>query len=755
MKRILKIPLVIISFVITGIILMGILNICPPSGPWPMPPWCEDQNSYSSHSYYKTQNNVSNDTYYYSYIPNKNKSSNHSHNDKLSDKHIQTETFEYLKIGKGSDFLKKPVFFIDWVKDKSFYDKIPKVSINWRWEWFEGGKPTKNTIDNIKWFHSRDIHYIGYQHPATSQGDTNPIVDKKFAAVDLYGNPIYYKKPGLGDSWEKGQYWANLLDPDWQELLINQCKMMIDAGVEGIIFDEPNFNREVIFSKGGSFDKHSMNGFKEYLKSKYTNYELSEKFGINNIYEFNFKNYIINKNMETSWNKDPIPAITKEFANFQTLESSNVIRNISNTLKEYGYKKYDHEILFSMNAGPEFISHLMQTDFQDYGMGEHFYFGRGTTQKAAVTIKLSEGLWKNKYVVLGEVSHDKGEIPNKNNKNLFKYAFADTYSSDGRLILDGDRFMTLRNWNYVDFDDYVYYNVDEAAKYINFAYEHPELYSLNHPSKVAVVHSIASRKGGSGLIDLDERNVWTENSIKGIIEMLLNLNIPFNIIVSGDNELFKEKISKYDLDKYDVVIMPAVFMLDDSEIEAIFDYVSNGGHVIVINKFGTHNKKGEKIKRTRIINLKNGENKIGKGTIYVISENIGEQYFYDNTGRTYLPTERTLEDIPLKLFKNALYKYYTPEITTNAPLTVNIKRYTDNKRMVLHIVNYDYDHTKDIFNVIKSFNITVSLLGLKPEKAILYDFENNQEKEIDIFVKNGKATITVPFLYAYDIVELI
>ncbi len=724
MKNMIKISLVIISIIAILLIFTALLNLCPPQGPWPMPPWCGEKTPQSQIPFIATTTD-------------------------------SVQKFNYIKPGEANEFFKKPVFFITWVRDKSFYEKMPNVSINWRWEWFENGKPTRETIENIKWYHRRGIHYVGYQHPATSQGDINPILDKKFAAVDLYGNPIYYQKPGLGSEWEKGQYWANLLDPDWQEFLIEQCKMMIDAGVEGIIFDEPNFNRQIIFDRGGTFDEYSMSGFREYLKSKYTKKELSEKFGIDDIDNFSFRDYIVEKNMEDTWNKEPLPTITKEFANFQILESSNVIRNVVNSLKEYGHSKYNREVLFSMNAGPEFIDHLMQTDYQDYGMGEHFYFAKGTIQKAAVTIKLSEGLWKNRYVVLVEVSHDNGDIPSES-RNLFKYIFADVYSSDGRLIVDGDRFMTMKNWNYLNSDDFVRYNVDEAAKYVNFAYNHPEFYALDEPAKVGVVHSIASRKGSAGLIDVEERDVWTDSGIKGVIEMLLNLNVPFKTIVSGDNELFKDKITKSKLEKFDVVIMPAVFMLDDYEVNEIFDYVSAGGHVIVVNKFATHNKKGEKVQRDKVANLKRGENKIGKGSIFVIPENLGEQYFYDNSGYTYLPAERDSGDTTLTTFKNALYRYYQPEILTNAPFTVNIRRYvdTDNGRMIIHLVNYDFDHIKDEFSVVKNFEITVNLLGMKPKKAILYDFENNQEKELNMSIENGKATLSIPSLYAYSVIEL-
>ena len=145
--------------------------------------------------------------------------------------------------------------------------------------------------------------------------------------------------------------------------------------------------------------------------------------------------------------------------------------------------------------------------------------------------------------------------------------------------------MTMKNWVYFDPEDFVYYDLNEAARYVNFAQQHPEFYGLEEPAKVGVVHSIASRIAGARLIEVEERKVWSEHDVKGTIEMLLNLNVPFKMIVSGDGELFKDKITREDLEGFEVVILPAVFMLDDSEVHEIFDYVKNGGKVIVLGEF--------------------------------------------------------------------------------------------------------------------------------------------------------------------------
>ncbi len=49
MKKLLKLLGMFILFIIAAVIVMWIFKICPPQGPWPMPPWCD--NSQTSEAY--------------------------------------------------------------------------------------------------------------------------------------------------------------------------------------------------------------------------------------------------------------------------------------------------------------------------------------------------------------------------------------------------------------------------------------------------------------------------------------------------------------------------------------------------------------------------------------------------------------------------------------------------------------------------------------------------------------------------------
>lgn len=45
MKIFLKFILAIIVFLILVVVVMAVFRICPPPGPWPMPPWCSQEKA--------------------------------------------------------------------------------------------------------------------------------------------------------------------------------------------------------------------------------------------------------------------------------------------------------------------------------------------------------------------------------------------------------------------------------------------------------------------------------------------------------------------------------------------------------------------------------------------------------------------------------------------------------------------------------------------------------------------------------------
>ena len=436
---------------------------------------------------------------------------------------------------------------------------------------------------------------------------------------------------------------------------------------------------------------------------------------------------------------------------FRLQESINFIRKFVSELKNYA-KETGRAFFFAYNGGPKIAEHAIGCDFSDYFIEEHFYFAKPwAIQKASITAKLLEDLNK-KVVILTEASDDCGKIP-RETKNLFKYMFADIYSNNNAImIICYPEMYTLFNWEYIQ--PGIKYDLDEASKYTRFLRKHPELFHLREPAKVGVVHSFPTRRAKTS--HWKEKPLNPEGELKGAIELLLDSNIPFKTIFSGDDWLYsKNKIQPAKLENLDVLILPDVEVISEEEIKTILDYVKRGGTVVQSGKFAVFNKDGT-LKEDQLQMFKEkGVYEYGVGTWHNLEDLFFSKYHSNEKG-TLLPTERTQSYKELiSSFKSIIFKYIQPEIETTAPSTVNIRRYIQDNRVVLHLVNYDFNQSKDEFSPVQDFTVTVMLPeNFVPKKAIAFDPELSKEKELEIAMQDQKATIKIPYLYAYLIVEI-
>jgi len=722
-KTILIAIVALLTLCIGGIAAMVVIKICPPEGPWPQPPWCE--NSPFSTPFEILQ---------------------------VDEEH--TTQSEFIAYGEGLQYLEEPRIYITWAQGDDVLEKIPSTDFMWTVIWRTEGNVTIFTKQEIRDFQKQGVRYVGYLAEPVHQWDSKPLSLPDFATVDIDGNLIHVQKPGMGD-FASEQYWMNQIDPGWQDFLINQTLEVIDLGIEGVLVDEATFNAKVIELAQGTFDDISNEKFTDYLRNKYTTEQLNEYFGILDINQFNLKDYILT-NLSEDWNTAQPPSpMVYEFQQFQLIETDAFYRKFYKAVKEYGEQNGRH-IFFTISIG-EYDLQKLPTDYlDDYITGEEFYFSTNSRPaRASTRNKLLEGFAPYRIVRV-EIENEVGYIPLETD-DLFKYIFADIYSSGGRMIVEEGSFLTMyRDGIYVQESDSIKYDIEEAAKYVNFAVDHKDLFNLEEPATVAVVRSEASIKGGNWAMPVEERNVWTMLDVGGVADMLLNLNIPFNMLYSGDEDLFMDRLTLDELQQYEVVIFPAVFMLSDSEVDAVIQYVNGGGRVLMISDFATHDLYGHLATRNEITPYRNaGQYNVGNGIWLTVTSNLGEKYLTSDNYTTLLPTNRESNDPILMEFQTNINKLHQPEITTDAPTTVNIRRYGDSNRLVLHIVNYDFDEAKDEFSPTGDISMNVDTEGLSISQAIVYDFETGTIQNIPVSMNEGLAEFIVPSVYAYSIVELL
>jgi hypothetical protein len=727
---------------------MAVLGICPPPGPWPTPPWCGDGSGIRNADLPCPPPGP------WGAPP-------------WCDQ-VKEEDFTFLDEAKKAELLDNPTF---WTVPShnifEFQQELQTLHPNAvAWAGINKYESDLESVATKQMLYTYQLEstllvssYLGLGNP---NGVAPELHDEGLAVRDLHGEPVSFSKfdvyPDSSEE-EAAMLWYNPLDQEYQQIMLDYGRYNIDMSSNGIVIDNLPM-RSVIYKGGGSFDEQTMVRFREHLSSKFTPDELSEKFSIDSIENFVFSDYIKQNGLEDSWNSSPVSTevhpLTYEFNLFLAEQTNQYLATYKDTVEKYAADKDGRSSLFSINSSPLYDWMTWnQVDYLDYLSGEHFWFGQAF-QKAATAVTLAQDLTpSSKLVILAEVDHYHTQIPDET-VNLFKYMFADTYAvRGGSLMSDSARFFTMLDFSYLSWDDWVKYDQAEAGRYIRFMQDHRDLYLKEKQADIGLVHSIASRHGDNMPM---EENFSEGNNITQAIEMLFNLNIPFEMIVSGNDIAFHQEFTLEQLTPYRLVILPSVFMISDNEVQALMDYVNNGGVVLQLRQFATHNKAGQEVSRPELqgISDQSGSQTIGVGTWRTLLDFQLSGYTWNNDqGKALLPNQQSLENPHLQELGSVIREYIAPEIVTDAPITVNVHKYSDGQRVILHVVNYDYDIASDQFTTPAPFEVSVDTSGLIVNTVRLYDFEKGSVSDLEFNQDANMVKFEIGDLYAYSIIELI
>lgn len=517
----------------------------------------------------------------------------------------------------------------------------------------------------------------------------------------------------------------NIRNPAYQNWIKARMQEFIDAGVDGFTFDEiQGTSMAVAWGLGGPCDKYSLNGFREYLKDEYSINELQEK-GVADIATFDYCTYINDNGYRESYLQDNLESapFKKDYFAYLQLAANNIIKDLIAFGKTYAAEK-GKTIRFGANLNPieRFDSRTFYSLIDTF-VFEHEWFppwrneggdlapySYGQPVSAGMKYVVSQGKpAAAMYQILDSVEFSQRDV--SGGTIMVNHEFAESYANLGYYM-----YFDLTNYLGLDF----HANREMMYPYYTFIREYPQAFKdLHLKTDLAVVMP-------PHFDTLDtEPMLWAVSASYALSEA--NLQHDFVDL---------EKIGDY---KVAIVGGKA---WSDEEVKIMLDFMDQGGIVIAFdNRFASLNENQEKTGHPQLGGLKtDGAHNYGRGRFIFFSEDMGTRLW------------RNRDSIEQEKLIGAISQFITADV---APENVQVMPYIGKQRLVVHILNYDFQNKDFVHKENSTIQVHLpeefSTEGLTM-KVVSPEIEG--EQVISFEQEGSLLTFTVPSLYIWDVIIL-
>ena len=588
------------------------------------------------------------------------------------------------------------------------------------------------------------------------------ITAEKDGRINLAGEPVYH------EYYERNLLEVHFARKHWQNVLIKIIKMMFDSGMAGVMFDG---GIGAYWSSHGffTFDNETMEGFNEYLASKYSEEELRTIFGIENIETFNFKEYL---NSLGYYDDSEISPDGSEITDPQARALWRELALYHLICLVDFYKKIRENVdAWENESGRDFMV-LINVPTLHY--------------------KTWWGLPINILAVLQYVDGLSYEVDWRSEGNAYPNI---TLAPDFRIVTSLNKI--IRSWtlptsglspewalkclplDFIAVAELIavsakeskpvlpaVVDIDDLKRLEDFSFliqKNPQLYNQENYGQIALIYPMASawysEEPPTAAISVDHYINY-----EGAYYLLSDAHYPIDVVVFGDNIWFNRTPSLSDLLKYKAIVLANATHLTDDQVELIIDYVENGGILIAIGELGVYNETGAKVSRPELSSLLEGTYNIvyginasihsyGNGTVIHIPDNLAWDYLLH---RFYYDPEA--EEL-LNNFTSLLKSVLPSEIETSLSDRTHIIRYRGKEidNLVFYIVNYEFDFEKR--ELIKQNNVEFSFklpdfLAEKKIQVKVYSEENTDGELIDFERDGDWIRITLPEVSVLTVIEV-
>ncbi len=497
-------------------------------------------------------------------------------------------------------------------------------------------------------------------------------------------------------------------NPDWRALCKAMVKAAIDIGIDGFM---SVFNFRYTCHCG-----HCQTSFRKYLKDQYSADDLKLRFGIDDIDKHSFK---------------IIPGFTSPDWSPLAVEAHRWTDKSLQAAWHEVFVEYGRSLKPDLILGAWYHCHWLQPGFKpstdlikgdervtlplkDCAKGaSYFWYCMGTSVIRARPEQgsLGDSALESKYMF--ELAQGRSFIPNKYDAHRPRLT-----------MIEGPAFGGIcRGMHWPGGPGA---HIPMYQQYYGFLRRNADLY---HPvESLAEAALVLPRKASY------HGDISALEPIQALGRALLAQHVLFDVV--SDEAVSLDRLSKYRL-----VLCPHVKYLDDTQLAAIQQYLEQGGTVYAIGELATHHFDG---RQRRAPKASGAPQPVGRGRFW-------QQPNPDDL-QAHLKTVRNGSRW------NVLKTLAVTLSTIDAPWKVQVNAFRQDlpRRVILHLINYDYQEIKGIdaepTTLAAPANVRLRLPDTKAQvRRVRFLTPEKDAVTLPASTQSGKAIFTPPKFYVYGI----
>jgi hypothetical protein len=401
------------------------------------------------------------------------------------------------------------------------------------------------------------------------------------AQRDIHGNPCH----ALWIECPDREHWNWMMDrnnPVWRQYLKAIVRLQIDAGCQGIHFDEAEVPMTSL-QYGGCFCRTCVRGFARHLQALPAD-ELPEELRGRDLAGFHYGEWLLAQGHDFKTGQQATPL----FGQYLAFQRANVTRwfaELAGYAREYA-ASVGRQVQVSGNFFNLFDTYYALEPAVDVVVTEM----RNTTWRQPAWYRYAAGFGGAKPVVV--VENPYGGVVPELVEDLKRGRSYDRFRQSlyEAAALGASMSVPYGAWMGSVIEDAFYPPHDLAAEIQRFLADHEPLYATGSHSEVAVVFSVGSsfRATHPEVMGDNRENRPFEGRVPfwEACETLSAALQPYDVVFFPDGTLRPDALGVDDLARYRTLVLPECRFVTGRQAELLAGYLAAGGRLVVCGGLG-------------------------------------------------------------------------------------------------------------------------------------------------------------------------